>query len=232
MLTHRRSEERGHVDHGWLNARHSFSFGGYHDPAHMGFRVLRVINEDVIAPGQGFGTHPHRDMEILTYVIEGALEHKDNLGNGSVIRPGDVQWMSAGTGVQHSEFNPSPDEPTHLLQIWILPDRNDRRPDYAEKNYSQDSRRDTLCLVASGNGADGSLRWGQDVRLYASLLSAGVKVELDLTKTRHAWVQVVRGRLDLNGLTCDRGDGVAVSEEGSLAFEAVEDSEFLVFDLP
>ncbi len=232
MLTHRRSEERGHVDHGWLNARHSFSFGSYHDPAHMGFRVLRVINEDVIAPGRGFGTHPHRDMEILTYVIEGALEHKDNLGNGSVIRPGDVQWMSAGTGVQHSEFNPSPDEPTHLLQIWILPDRNDRRPDYAEKKFSPDARRDTLRLVASGNGADGSLRWGQDVRLYASLLSAGVKVELDLSKNRHAWVQVVSGRLDLNGLTCDRGDGVAVSEEFRLTIEAVEDSEFLVFDLP
>ena len=232
MLILRRSEDRGHVDHGWLNARHSFSFGSFHDPAQMGFRVLRVINEDVIAPGGGFGTHPHRDMEILTYVIEGALEHKDNLGNGSVIRPGDVQWMSAGTGVQHSEFNPSPDEPTHLLQIWILPDRNDRQPDYAEKKFSPDARRGTLRLVASGNGADGSLRWGQDVRLYASLLSAGVKVELDLSKNRHAWVQVVSGRLDLNGLTCDRGDGVAVSEEFRLTIEAVEDSEFLVFDLP
>jgi redox-sensitive bicupin YhaK (pirin superfamily) len=232
MLTLRRSEDRGHVDHGWLNARHSFSFGSYHDPDHMGFRVLRVINEDIIDPGQGFGTHPHRDMEILTYVIEGALEHKDNLGNGSVIKSGDVQWMSAGTGVQHSEFNPSPHEPTHLLQIWILPDHQDRQPDYAEKNYPRETRQDTLRLVASGNGADGSVHWGQDVCLYASLLSAGTAVDLDLEKHRHAWIQVISGRLDINGLTCGSGDGVAVSEESRLTMGASADSEFLVFDLP
>lgn len=232
MLTLRRSEDRGHVNHGWLNARHSFSFGSYHDPDHMGFRVLRVINEDIIDPGQGFGTHPHRDMEILTYVIEGALEHKDNMGNGSVIRSGDIQWMSAGTGVQHSEFNPSPHEPTHLLQIWILPDRQDRQPDYAEKNYPRETRQDTLRLVASGNGADGSVRWGQDVCLYASLLAAGTAVDLDLAKDRHAWIQVVNGRLDINGLTCGSGDGVAVSEESRLTMGASKDSEFLVFDLP
>lgn len=232
MLTIRRSDDRGQVDHGWLKAKHSFSFANYQDPDHMGFRVLRVINEDVIAPGQGFGTHPHRDMEILTYVIKGALEHKDNLGNGSVIRPGDVQWMSAGTGVRHSEFNPSPDEPTHLLQIWILPDRTGRRPDYAEKHFAPSERQDQLRLVASGDGAHGSLRWGQDVRLYASLLAAGVTVDLDLAPDRHAWVQVVRGDLELGGQVLKSGDGVAVSDEARLQFQARDDSEFLVFDLP
>jgi len=232
MLTLRRSEDRGHVDHGWLNAKHSFSFGGYHDPDHMGFRVLRVINEDVIAAGMGFATHPHRDMEILTYVIEGALQHKDNMGNGSVIRPGDVQWMSAGTGIQHSEFNPSPDDPTHLLQIWILPDRQGRQPDYAEKNYPEAERRDQLRLVASGDGADNSIRWGQDVRLYASVMSAGQDTALDLAAGRHAWVQVVRGVLDINGKTLGGGDGAAVSDESRLEIKISEESEFLVFDLP
>jgi redox-sensitive bicupin YhaK (pirin superfamily) len=232
MLTIRRSADRGHIDHGWLNARHSFSFGNYHDPEHMGFRVLRVINEDVIAPGQGFGTHPHRDMEILTYVIEGALEHRDDMGNGSVIRPGDVQWMSAGTGVQHSEFNPSQEDPTHLLQIWILPDRQGRRPDYAEKYFPPEDRRGLLCLVASGDGTDGSLSWGQDVRLYASLLSAGDTVSLDLSPGRHAWVQLVRGSLVINGQTLDAGDGAAISDENQLQIKAGQDSEFLVFDLP
>ena len=232
MLTPRRSQDRGHVDHGWLNARHSFSFGDYHDPAHMGFRVLRVINEDVIAPGRGFGTHPHRDMEILTYVIEGALEHKDDMGNGSVIRPGDVQWMSAGTGVMHSEFNPSPDESTHLLQIWILPDHKGLTPDYAEKSFSIDDRMDRLCLVASGDGTDDSITWGQDVRLYASLLSANRETTLELASGRHAWVQLVSGLLDLNGETLTAGDAMAVTEESHLSFKAAEDCEFLVFDLP
>ncbi len=232
MLTPRRSQDRGHVDHGWLNARHSFSFADYHDPGHMGFRVLRVINEDVIAPGMGFGTHPHRDMEILTYVIEGALQHKDNMGNGSVIRPGDVQWMSAGTGVMHSEFNPSPDDETHLLQIWILPDRKERAPDYAEKNFSIAERTDRLCLVASGDGANGSITWGQDVCLYASLLSRGRETALELASGRHAWVQLVNGVLDLNGETLTAGDAMAVSEEPRLSFKATEDCEFLVFDLP
>lgn len=232
MLTVRRSADRGHIDHGWLNARHTFSFGDFHDPGHMGFRVLRVINEDVIAPGKGFGTHPHRDMEILTYVIEGALEHRDNMGNGSIIRPGDVQWMSAGTGVQHSEFNPSPDDPTHLLQIWILPDRKGRQPDYAEKHFTPEDRRDRLCLVASGEGTAGSLRWGQDVRLYASLLSAGESVSLDLGAERHAWVQLVRGSLNINGQSLNEGDGASVCDEAHLEIKASQDSEFLVFDLP
>lgn len=232
MLTIRRSEDRGHIDHGWLNARHSFSFGNYHDPENMGFRVLRVINEDVIAAGMGFGTHPHRDMEILTYVIEGALQHKDDMGNGSVIRPGDIQWMSAGTGIRHSEFNPSPDDPTHLLQIWILPDREGRRPDYAEKNFSADARRDQLRLVASGDGADGSINWGQDARLFATILSAGKDAALDLAAGRHAWIQVVRGALDINGENLGSGDGAAVSDESRIEIKAGEESEFLVFDLP
>jgi redox-sensitive bicupin YhaK (pirin superfamily) len=232
MLTIRRSEDRGHIDHGWLNARHSFSFGNYHDPDHMGFRVLRVINEDVIAAGMGFGTHPHRDMEILTYVIEGALQHKDDMGNGSVIRPGDIQWMSAGTGIRHSEFNPSPDDPTHLLQIWILPDREGRRPGYAEKNFSTDARRDQLCLVASGDGADGSINWGQDARLFTTILSAGKDAALDLAAGRHAWIQVVRGALDINGENLGSGDGAAVSDESRIEIKAGEESEFLVFDLP
>jgi len=232
MLTLRRSDDRGHIDHGWLDARHSFSFGDYHDPENMGFRVLRVINEDVIAAGMGFGTHPHRDMEILTYVIEGALQHKDNMGNGSVIRPGDVQWMSAGTGIQHSEFNPSPDEPTHLLQIWIIPDRRGRSPDYAEKNFSVAERRDQLRLVASGDGAGGSILWGQDVRLYSSLMTAGKGATLDLETGRHAWIQVVRGALDINEKILGSGDGAAVSDESRLNFKATEESEFLVFDLP
>jgi len=232
MLKTRRSEDRGHIDHGWLNARHSFSFGGYHDPAHMGFRVLRVINEDIVAPGQGFGTHPHRDMEILTYVIEGALEHRDNMGNGSVIRPGDVQWMSAGTGVTHSEFNPSPTEPTHLLQIWILPDRPGRTPDYAEKHFSRAERTGILRLVASGDGADGSLRWGQDVRLYASILAEGQSVSLDLGPDRHAWIQMVAGEIEVGGVTLGPGDAVAISEETGLEITSGQESEFLVFDLP
>jgi redox-sensitive bicupin YhaK (pirin superfamily) len=232
MLTLRRSEDRGHIDHGWLNARHSFSFGGYHDPDNMGFRVLRVINEDVIAAGMGFGTPPHRDMEIQTNVIEGAHEHKDNKGNRSVIRPHTRQWMSAGTGVQHSEFNPSQDEPTHLLQIWILPDRQGRLPDYTEKNFPAAERLDQLRLVASGDGADGSIRWGQDVRLYASLMSAGKGAVLDLGPGRHAWVQVVRGALDINGETLSSGDGAAVSDESRLEIQTTQDSEFLVFDLP
>jgi redox-sensitive bicupin YhaK (pirin superfamily) len=232
MMTLRKSQDRGHVDHGWLNARHSFSFGNYHDQRHMGFRHLRVINEDVIAPGQGFGTHPHNDMEILTYVIEGALEHKDSMDNGSVIRPGDIQWMSAGTGIRHSEFNPSPDESTHLLQIWVLPDRKGRTPDYAEKHFSPADRKDRLRLVASPDGTDESITWGQDVRLFASLMARGVEDTLELANGRHAWVQLVAGNLDINGIQMNDGDGLAVSEESELKIQSNGESEFLVFDLP
>ena len=233
MLIHRRSHERGHADHGWLDARHSFSFAGYHDPAHMGFRVLRVINEDVIAPGQGFGTHPHRDMEILTYVIEGALEHKDNLGNGSVIRPGDVQWMSAGTGVMHSEFNPAPDEPTHLLQIWILPDRPDREPDYAEKHFPPTEQTDRLRLVASGDGADGSIALGPG-RPPVRLPAVGRHARgLDLAPGRHAWVQLVTGRAGhQRGNPRRRRRRAPSATRAHLEIRASQDSEFLVFDLP
>ncbi len=232
MLTLRSSQDRGHADHGWLDARHSFSFAGYHDPAHMGFRVLRVINEDTVAPGQGFGMHPHRDMEILTYIISGALEHRDDMGNGSVIRPGDVQWMSAGTGIRHSEFNPSETEPTHLLQIWILPERTGRTPDYAEKNFPDSDRQGRLCLVASPDGTDGSIRWGQDVRLYASLLAEGQETGLDLGPDRHAWLQMIKGELKTGGQTLAPGDAVAVSGESRLNLIAHRDSEFLLFDLP
>jgi redox-sensitive bicupin YhaK (pirin superfamily) len=232
MITIRPSSERGFADHGWLKALHSFSFAGYHDPDHMGFRVLRVINEDRIAPAQGFGTHPHRDMEIFTWILDGALEHKDSMGNGSVIRPGDAQWMSAGTGIQHSEFNPQPDAPTHLLQIWILPDRKGRTPDWAEKHFPPADRADRLCLLASPDGAVGSLRWGQDARLFASTLAAGGKLEHVLAPGRHAWLQMTAGRLVLNGKTLEAGDGAAVSDENRLELEATDEADFLLFDLP
>jgi redox-sensitive bicupin YhaK (pirin superfamily) len=232
MITLRPSDDRGFADHGWLKARHSFSFAGYHDPAHMGFRVLRVINEDVVAAGQGFGTHPHRDMEIFTWILDGALEHKDGMGNGSVIRPGDAQWMSAGTGITHSEFNPQPDASTHLLQIWILPDRKNREPDYAEKHFPREDRQEQLCLLASADGAEDSLTWGQDARLWASSLAAGSVLEQTLAPGRHAWLQVTSGTLTVNELTLDAGDGAAVSDETTLKLEASEDADFLLFDLP
>lgn len=232
MITLRPSDERGFADHGWLKARHTFSFAGYHDPDHMGFRVLRVMNEDVIAPGQGFGTHPHRDMEIFTWILDGALEHKDGMGNGSVIRPGDAQWMSAGTGVTHSEFNPQPDASTHLLQIWILPDRRNREPDYAEKHFPRAEREGRLCLLASPDGAEGSLTWGQDARLWASTLKKGMSLEQALEPGRHAWLQVTAGALTLNGHALAAGDGAAVSEETNLELEARADADFLLFDLP
>lgn len=232
MIQLRPSNERGFADHGWLKANHSFSFAGYHDPAHMGFRVLRVINEDVIAADQGFGTHPHRDMEIFTWILDGALEHKDGMGNGSVIRPGDAQWMSAGTGVTHSEFNPQPDASTHLLQIWIKPDRRGRTPDYAEKHFPREDRQNRLCLLASADGAEDSLTWGQDARLWASSLSAGTVLDQTLDQGRHAWLQVTSGTLTLNDQTMEAGDGAAVSEESILKLEAREDADFLLFDLP
>lgn len=232
MITVRPSEERGFADHGWLKARHTFSFAGYHDPRHMGFRVLRVINEDRVAAGQGFGTHPHRDMEIFTWVLDGELEHKDSMGNGSVIRPGVAQWMSAGSGVTHSEFNPSPDAPTHLLQIWLLPDRSGHEPTWDEKEFPPAERTDRLCLLASPDGAEGSLPWRQDARLYASTLTSGGELEHRLDTGRHAWVQVTRGLLDVNGVALNAGDGAAISDETELQLEAHEECDFLFFDLP
>ena len=231
MMQLRKSEERGHARHGWLDSRHTFSFADYYDPRFMGFRTLRVINEDRVEPGRGFGTHPHSDMEIVSYVIEGALEHKDSMGNGSVIRPGDVQRMSAGTGVTHSEFNPSSVERVHFLQIWILPERNGLPPSYEQRAFPPSGRRGSLRLVASRDGRDGSVTVHQDVDLYATLLSPGAAVELALRPNLHAWVQVVRGDVDVNGASLVAGDGAAVSDERSVRVRAGDDAELLLFDL-
>jgi hypothetical protein len=231
MLTIRPSEARGHVEFGWLDTRHSFSFGHYHDPAHMGFRALRVINEDHVDPGAGFDPHPHRDMEILTYVLSGALEHQDSMGNGSVIRPGDVQRMTAGTGVVHSEQNASATEPVHLLQIWLLPARTGLAPGYEQKAFPEAERRGRLRPLASADGREGSVTVHQDVTLYSALLGAGESVRHALAPGRHAWVQVARGAVSVNGETVRAGDGVALSDERSLALEASEDAELLLFDL-
>lgn len=231
MIIVRPALERGRFDHGWLTTAHSFSFGDYFHPDHMGFRTLRVINEDRIAPGQGFGTHSHRDMEILTYVISGALEHKDNLGNGSVIRPGDVQRMSAGTGVQHSEFNPSDTEECHLLQIWVMPDEKGKRPGYEQRRYEMDRKLNRLCLIASPEGTDHSTTWGQDVFLYAAHFMAGTVQDSQLSPGRHGWIQVIQGTLRVNDIVAGPGDGLAVSNQKLLTFAADTDCEFLFFDL-
>jgi hypothetical protein len=226
----RRASERGHGDHGWLDTWHTFSFANYYDPRFVGFRVLRVINEDTVAPGQGFPTHAHRDMEILSYVLDGALQHRDSLGTGSVIRPGDVQRMSAGTGVRHSEFNASTAEPVHFLQIWIEPAAAGLAPGYEQKTF--DDTRDRLRLVASPDGADGSLTIHQDARVYAARLAPGVEVEHRLAAGRHAWVQVARGALALSGRRLAHGDGAGVSGDAAFTLRAERDAEALVFDLP
>ena len=232
MIQLRPSEARGHADHGWLRAKHSFSFADYHDPAEMGWGVLRVINEDRVAPGTGFGRHGHRDMEIVTYILAGSLEHKDSLGNGGVIRRGEVQRMSAGTGILHSEFNPSPDEETHLLQIWIEPAVRGTPASYEQQALPVDAMRDRWRLVASPDGADGSTTIGQDARLWASVLPAGQTLVATLGAGRLAYVQVVSGRLALNGLALASGDGAKVAEETDLRFVADEEAEILLFDLP
>lgn len=231
MITVRRSAERGHFDHGWLDTFHTFSFSRYYDPAFMGFRALRVINEDTVAPGRGFAPHPHDNMEILTYIISGRLAHKDSAGHAQEIVPGDVQHMSAGRGIVHSEFNPSRDEPVHLIQIWIEPAQENGEPHYQQRHYSEEARRGRLALVASPDGADGSLKIGQDARLYATILPRGADADLALEPGRHAWVQVLRGGVRLNGTPLNAGDGAAVSDEPSLSLEATEDAEALVFDL-
>ena len=231
MMTRRPSAERGHFDHGWLDTRHSFSFADYHDPAHMGFRALRVINEDRVQPARGFPTHSHRDMEILSWVLDGALEHKDSMGNGSVIRPGDIQRMSAGTGVRHSEFNPSPTEPMRLLQIWILPERSGLEPGYEEQHFAPEERTDRLRLVASRDARAGSVKVHQDVDLYASIMTAGTQLQHTLEPGRHAWIQVARGELLLNDTPLGPGDGAAISEESALELQATADAELLLFDL-
>jgi redox-sensitive bicupin YhaK (pirin superfamily) len=231
MITVRGANERGHARRGWLESRHTFSFADYYDPAHMAFRDLRVINEDWIAPGGGFGTHPHRDMEIVTYVLEGALEHRDSLGTSSVIRPGEVQRMSAGSGIAHSEFNHSQSEQVHLLQIWILPEREGLKPGYEQRAYPEEERRGRLRLVASPDGRDGAVTIRQDVELYASLLDGGQSVIHTLRPGRHAWVQVTGGVVTLNGRELKAGDGAAVSEEETLELAGREPAEVLLFDL-
>ncbi|HLP09050.1 MAG TPA: pirin family protein [Opitutaceae bacterium] len=230
MFTIRRAHERGHADHGWLQTYHTFSFADYDDPEWMGFRSLRVINDDVVAPGMGFGLHPHRDMEIITYVLSGALEHKDSMGNGRVIRAGDVQYMAAGTGVRHSEFNPSPDEPVHLLQIWILPDRRGVPPRYAEKSLAE-APAGRLHLVASNSGRDQSIAIHQDADLWLSRLRSADTVAHTLAPQRHAWLHVADGEVTVAGHTLRSGDAVAVSDERELRIEAAAPSRVLLFDL-
>lgn len=231
MITIRKSEDRGHFDLGWLDTYHTFSFDQYYDAAHTHFRSLRVINEDRVQPAHGFPTHSHRDMEIITYILSGALEHRDSMGNGSVIRPGDVQRMTAGTGVSHSEFNPSEAEPVHLLQIWILPETNGLPRGYEEKHFSDEERRDRLRLIASKEGRDGSVRIHQDARLYATVLDAGKTVVHALAEDRYAWLQVARGTIRLNELELKQGDGAAVRKESELRITAHDQAELLLFDL-
>ena len=231
MITIRRAGERGHFDHGWLNTYHTFSFDQYYDPRYMGFRNLRVINEDFVAPGRGFPMHGHRDMEIITYILEGALKHEDSMGNGSVIRPGDVQRMSAGTGVRHSEKNASADERVHLLQIWILPDTVELEPSYEQKAFGEDERRGQLRLIASQDGRAGSVTVHQDVTVFASILGEGERVEHTMDPTRFAWIQVARGSIKVNDTVAEQGDGVMVAGESSLQIVGNEPSELLLFDL-
>jgi redox-sensitive bicupin YhaK (pirin superfamily) len=230
MMKIRRANERGHAEHGWLNSYHTFSFADYYDPNWMGYRSLRVINDDLVMPGMGFGTHPHRDMEILTYVLSGALEHKDSMGNGRVIRPGDVQYMAAGTGVRHSEFNPAKDEAVHFLQIWIQPDATGIPPKYAEKSLAQ-VRPGKFHLVTSKTGRDGSIAINQDADVWLSKLAPGNKVKHTLRSGRHAWLHVAEGEVSVNGTALAPGDGVGVSEEGELELAATKSAQVLLFDL-
>ncbi len=230
MMKIRKSNERGHAEHGWLDTYHTFSFADYYDPQWIGFRNLRVINDDLVMPGMGFGTHPHRDMEIITYILSGALEHKDSMGNGRVIRPGEVQYMAAGTGVQHSEFNPSKDEAVHLLQIWILPERKGLTPRYAEKSM-KDAATGTLHLVTSKTGRDGSIAINQDADLWLAKLDAGNRVTHKLASGRHAWVHVAEGEVSLNGKKLSGGDAAALSEESAVEVSATKTAQVLLFDL-
>lgn len=231
MMHVRRAEDRGRAEHGWLSSRHTFSFAGYFDPAQIGFSDLRVINDDRVAPGQGFGTHPHRDMEIFSYVLEGALEHRDSMGTGSVIRPGDVQLMSAGRGVSHSEFNHSPAEAVHFLQIWIVPDQLGGDPGYQQRHFEVADRRGRLRLIISPDGRDGSLRIRQDASVYAGLFDAGEEASLTLGAERHAYVHVACGSIEVNGTPLAEGDGMRLRQAGTLHVAGGRDAEVLVFDL-
>jgi quercetin 2,3-dioxygenase len=233
MINVRHAAERGAANFGWLDSRHTFSFGDYYDPKQMGFGPLRVINEDRVSPGQGFGTHGHRDKEIISYVLEGALEHKDSIGTGSVIRPGDVQVMSAGTGIRHSEFNHSKTEPVHFLQIWVVPERDGLAPRYEQKTFPDRDKRGRLRLVGSSDGRDGSVVIHQDVELFAALLNTGEHVTHALKTGRRGWLQVVRGAVAMNGRDLHAGDGAALEGEPALSVTAkVDGTEILVFDLP
>ncbi len=231
MLAIRHASERGHANHGWLDSYHTFSFGSYYDPEHMGFSNLRVINDDTVSPGSGFATHGHNDMEIISYVLEGALAHKDSMGNGSVIRPGDVQRMSAGTGVTHSEFNASKDDPVHFLQIWILPERTGLKPSYEQTTFSDDEKRGRLRLIGSRDGRDGSVTIHQDVDLYASRLGNGESVGHDLAVNRKAWIHVAQGTAVLNGNRLKAGDGVAIKGPATVGLTGAPNAELLLFDM-
>jgi redox-sensitive bicupin YhaK (pirin superfamily) len=232
MIQIRKSSERGHARHGWLESYHTFSFANYYDPQFVGFRDLLVINEDRVQPGEGFGKHGHRDMEIISYVLEGELEHKDSMGTGSIIRPGDVQRMSAGRGVQHSEFNHSKESFVHFLQIWIKPSATGITPSYEERKFSAEEKKNRLRLVVSPRGDEGSLKIHQDARLYAALLESGASVEHTYAPGRHGWVQVARGEVELNGKSLRAGDGAAISDEKALRLKGLSAAEVLVFDLP
>lgn len=232
MITIRRSNERGHADHGWLNTYHTFSFADYQDPNHMGFRALRVINEDRVAAKMGFGTHGHRDMEIVSYVLDGELEHRDSMGNGAVLRPGEFQRITAGTGITHSEFNPSQVAPTHFYQIWLLPERRGIEPSYEQKQFDAAGRKNRLQLVASRDAADDSLLIHQDAKIYLADLEVGNSVSYTIPSSRHAWVQVLRGSVRVNELTLNTSDAIAVSDENTVTFNAVDSTaELMLFDL-
>ncbi|HEY9897813.1 MAG TPA: pirin family protein [Pantanalinema sp.] len=232
MLMIRKSQERGHANHGWLDTYHTFSFADYFDPAHMGFSALRVINEDRVAAGTGFGTHPHREMEIVTYVLEGALQHRDSMGNGAIIKAGDIQYMSAGTGVTHSEFNPSEQDGLHLLQIWIMPNQRGGEPRYAERNFSDEQKRGHWVLLVSPDGRDGSIAIRQDASLFVTVLKAGDRLPYALDPARRAYLHVARGCVSLNGEPLSAGDGVGVSGESEIVLDADDWGEVLLFDLP
>jgi redox-sensitive bicupin YhaK (pirin superfamily) len=232
MLTLRKSSDRGHADHGWLDSHHSFSFADYHDPAHMGFGPLRVINEDRVQPGKGFGTHGHRDMEIISYVLDGQLEHKDSMGNGSIIVPGDVQRMSAGRGVQHSEYNPSPTASVHFLQIWILPKYTGIDPGYEQKHVSSADKSGRLRLIASPDGRDGSVTIHQDAAVYATLMDGADALRHELPAGRRAYVHVVRGSASVNGTSLAAGDAAKLVGEKSVVLDGATAAEILLFDLP
>ncbi|HMN40510.1 MAG TPA: pirin family protein [Phycisphaerales bacterium] len=231
MITVRPSSERGHFDHGWLNTFHTFSFGGYHDPKNMHFRSLRVINEDVVAPGRGFGKHPHDNMEILTWVLSGSLAHSDSLGSERSLRHGELQRMSAGTGIEHAEYNGSKTEPVHLLQVWILPKERHAPPRYDQKEFPAEGRRNRLQLLASPEAADGSLSIGQDARMHVSEIDAGKSVKAEFAPERNVWVQVARGSVSVNGTALAQGDGAAITGETALEITADENAEVIVFDL-